>query len=374
MPPTTRQTLVFGPAYLDRVLRVDRPLLENRTLDQSIEGHPNDLGSKEEILNLTDTTGGTIRVEPLPSGWPGPTGTVRLSGVLNEGQGGWSRCVGGVSWHDDLGGMGAGYARALAGILVSALGPDDDPHSRSISALLALEGIRHRPIHIADRPADWTLLVTSGGHGDKLAIGLRGCHAALRSLADRVEPCDLLVVAGLPNALAAPLLSRAGEAVRFLAPAWRNVTDRDCPLSSLADRVDILCCNRREWEALDNPDTWSGGIALVAVTDGPRGSRLRFQNAGGRPSEVTIPAFPRDHPPRDTNRAGEAYAATLVSMLLDAGWRPGPLDEGLARRAGERASAAAALVIDRSAFSFPTSAEIDEALRAGRVIGRRSEG
>ena len=38
-PPTT---LVFGPAYLDRVIRVDRPLVDpelgDRPLDESIDG------------------------------------------------------------------------------------------------------------------------------------------------------------------------------------------------------------------------------------------------------------------------------------------------------------------------------------------------
>jgi hypothetical protein len=37
----TRRTLVFGPAYLDRVLRIDRPLLPAELggpFDQSVDG------------------------------------------------------------------------------------------------------------------------------------------------------------------------------------------------------------------------------------------------------------------------------------------------------------------------------------------------
>ena len=82
---------------------------------------------------------------------------------------------------------------------------------------------------------------------------------------------------------------------------------------------------------------------------------------------MKVPAFPRSHPPRDTNRAGEAYAATLLATLLDAGWRPGVAERTLVEVAATRASAAAALVLDRPDFGFPTPEEIDEALRAGRV-------
>ena len=78
-----------------------------------------------------------------------------------------------------------------------------------------------------------------------------------------------------------------------------------------------------------------------------------------------MPAFPRQRPPRDTNRAGESYAATLLSTLLDHGWNAGSgvVDDGLIRTAARRASAAAALELDRVDFGFPTDAEIDAALR-----------
>ena len=102
---------------------------------------------------------------------------------------------------------------------------------------------------------------------------------------------------------------------------------------------------------------------------GPRGSTVRFTTPAGDAGILRIPAFPRERPPRDTNRAGEAYAATLISTLLDQGWyaASGVVEEGLIRLAGERASAAAALVLDRVDFGFPSPAEIDAALDAGRV-------
>jgi hypothetical protein len=364
-----RRVRVFGPAYLDRVLRVDRPLVPPEVggvLDGSVEGCRVD--ESGAVLTLEDPLGGSIVVEP-PGGWPGPFGRVRLDRPLVAGRGAWCRTVRGTAWQDDLGGMGAGYARALGGELVGALGPEEDATSRVISGLLARAGVVHRPVRVPGRPADWTLLVTSGAHGDKLPIGFRGCHAALASLGDGPpEPCALCVVAALPNRLAAEVLGAHPAAVRFLAPALRTMIDRAPPLAAVAASVDLLSCNRREWEALDDREEVARRVWVLAITDGPRGSLVRFRGPGGGAAEVRVAALPRSHPPRDTNRAGEAYASTLVTTLLDAGWAPGPLGRDLAHFAAERASAAAALVLDLADFGFPEAAAIDAALRAGRVI------
>jgi ribokinase len=149
------------------------------------------------------------------------------------------------------------------------------------------------------------------------------------------------------------------------------MTDRRPPLADFAAAVDLLSCNRREWEALADRDRQEVArrIRVLAVTDGPRGSLVRFRRPDGVATEVRVAALPRSAPPRDTNRAGEAYAATLVTTLLDAGWVPGPLDRDLARFAAERAAAAAALELDLADFGFPGAAAVDAALRAGEVPG-----
>ncbi len=91
-----------------------------------------------------------------------------------------------------------------------------------------------------DRPADWTLLITSGEFGDKLPIGFRGCHAALAPEAldcqrrATVRPPRRGLVAQPPGGAGA---RRAGDGVRFFAPAMRNMLDRDCPVSSFAGRL-----------------------------------------------------------------------------------------------------------------------------------------
>ncbi len=278
----------------------------------------------------------------------------------------------GLSWHDDLGGMGAGYAAALRGTLWSALGPDDDPASQTIIDLLARYGIDHRPIRIADHAADWTLLLTSAEHGDKLAIGFRGCHAALQTGALEnlaSAPCDLRVAAALPNRLAALVLSAPGACCRFFAPSMRSMLDRDHPVSAFASSIDVLSCNRREWEALEDREEVAWRLSILVVTEGPAGSSARFTTPQGEPGTIRLPAFPRAHPPRDTNRAGEAFAACLVKTLLSEGWNPASAvaDENLMRYAMLRASAAAALVLDRVEFGFPDDEAIEAALRDGKV-------
>lgn len=358
-----RRAQVFGPAYLDRVLVVDRPLRgpdQGDPLDQSVDGTLEfGLG-----LRFEDNQGSTLDVT-LPADWPGPTGLIRVTGRLGVGR----LSAVGVSWHDDLGGMGAGFASTLRGELVSALGPADDPFSRVISGLLEAEGVAHHPIRV-DRPADWTLLLTSGPHGDKLPVGFRGCHSAVAGL-DGLDPgpCDLRVVASLPNRLAEQALRLPGAAVSVFAPAMRNMADRSPPISAFAEPIDVLCCNRSEWERLDDREQVAWQVSILSVTDGPRGSEVRFTQPDGEAGRVVIPVFPRVHPPADTNRAGEAYAATLVTALLDLGWAGGPCERSLVELAARRASAAAALVLDRVRFGFPTAGEIDEAIRHGVVDG-----
>jgi ribokinase len=366
-----QETIVFGPAYLDRVLRVDGPLLGSSgggPLDQSVDGT---LGFGAGIhLRLEDASGHSLAIL-VPEGWPGPSGAIRLEGSLLAGAGDRD-ALAGVGWSDDLGGMGAGLASALGGRLVSALGPEDDPIGRVIRSLLAGSKIAHHPVLVPDREADWTLLVTSGRHGDKLAVGFRGCHASLPI--DAFDPwlstsCGLRVVAGLPNRLSERLLKAPDARCRLFAPAMRNMRDRDCPVARFAGSIDVLCCNRGEWEALADREDVAWRVSLLVVTDGPAGAWARFTQPQGDPGTVRIPAFPRARPPVDTNRAGEAFAASLVSSLLGDGWEPaaGVAEADLVQSSMLRASVAAALVLDRPAFGFPDEEEIDEALRNHRV-------
>jgi hypothetical protein len=352
---------VFGPAYLDRVVRVDRALVPpgSPPLDQSIDG----LLTFGRGLVLRDPEGATIAVD-LPEGWPGPWGAIALS----RGLGIADLRAQGISWNDDLGGMGAGYAAALGGELVCVLGAADDPTSRDVSALLDRSEVRHRAVRVAGASADWTLVVTSGPFGDKLPVGFRGCLDRVESLRPEVVaagPCDVRVVASFPNRLAGPILRDPSARLRVFAPTTRNMTDREFPMARFAESIDVLCCNRREWEGLDDREQVAWQVSILAVTDGPNGSLIRFTTPQGEPGRIEVPAFARTDPPRDTNRAGEAYASTLIASLLDLGWRGGVVEPALIEQAAGRAAVAAALELDLIAFGFPGGAEIDAALRSG---------
>jgi ribokinase len=366
-----RRVEVFGPAYLDRVLRVDTPLFKSGLgppFDQSTDGRWKFTSNRR--IDVIDPSGYTLEIE-VPGDWPGPFGEVELCSPLRAGAHGRRRLLG-LDWHDDLGGMGAGYAEALQGVLRCALGPADDPAGQAVSRRLDALGIAHALLRVAGRPADWTLLITNGQFGDKLPIGFRGCHqaadpAAFAALAG--TSCDLRVVASLPNEISARVLKAPGAGVRLFAPALRNMRDRGFPLSRFAAAIDILCCNRIEWETLEDREEVGRQVSILVVTDGERGSTVRYTNPLGDPELLMVEAFPRTAPPRDTNRAGEAYGATLVASLLDQGWDAarGTVEDSLIRTAATRAAAAAALVLDRVEFGFPSAGEVDLALIAGQV-------
>jgi sugar/nucleoside kinase (ribokinase family) len=165
------------------------------------------------------------------------------------------------------------------------------------------------------------------------------------------------------------VLQAPGAGVRFFAPAMRNVLDRDFAISRFAASIDVLCCNRIEWETLECREEVGWQLSILVVTDGPRGSTVRYTTPTGDPGLLRVEAFPRDRAPRDTNRAGEAYGATFIGSLLDQGWNAaaGVVEEELIRSAAVRASAAAALVLDRVDFGFPSALLVDTALIAGRV-------
>ena len=56
--------------------------------------------------------------------------------------------------------------------------------------------------------------------------------------------------------------------------------------------IDVLCCNRIEWETLADREEVRGRVSIVVVTDGPRGSAVRYTKVGGEPGLLEIEAFP----------------------------------------------------------------------------------
>ena len=83
-----RRIEVFGPAYLDRVVRVDRPLFDRSlgpAFDQSTDG--NWKFTSAPGIRIVDTSGYVLEVQ-LPDDWPGPTGELSLSSELRPGASG----------------------------------------------------------------------------------------------------------------------------------------------------------------------------------------------------------------------------------------------------------------------------------------------
>ncbi len=79
------RAMAFGPAYLDRVLRVDRPLVDpalGPPIDQSVDGSIGFAGGRN--LELTDPSGYSIEIA-LPPGWPGPSGRIELERGIRAG-------------------------------------------------------------------------------------------------------------------------------------------------------------------------------------------------------------------------------------------------------------------------------------------------
>ena len=266
-------------------------------------------------------------------------------------------------------GWGPGMPRRWGGTLISALGSLADSTSQFVVPHLERAGISHEAVRLNDWAADWTLLISSGPHGDKLAVGFRGCHAAWTDFEPwRDRRCLVRVVAALPNRVVpAALGDPAASQIRAFFPNVRNMLDRADPLAGYADRFHFLSCNRGEWNDLGDQASALDPVPIVAITDGPRGAEVRFLDAEGSRDQVVVPAFPRTVPIVDTNRAGEAFAANLLTTLVEAGWTPGPTSADLIRRAAWRGSAASALVLGRSDFGFPTRDEVDRAVAVGRV-------
>ena len=177
------------------------------------------------------------------------------------------------------------------------------------------------------------------------------------------------MVASLPNEMSARVLRAPGAGVRLFAPAMRNVLDREFPVSRFAASIDVLCCNRIEWETLEDREE----VALAALDSG-RDRRAARKHGAATPAPAAIPgcceveAFPQEssaprHQPGGRGLRGHVHCVRCSTQGWDAG--SGVVEDEMVRAAARRASAAAALVLDRVEFGFPSANEIDEASARG---------
>ncbi len=208
---------------------------------------------------------------------------------------------------------------------------------------------------------------------DRLSRLPRGPRRGMRSMALAAQPCDLRVVASLPNIR---WLRRRwgspGAGVRFFAPAMRNMLDRECPLSRFAASIDILCCNRREWETLEDREEVAWQVSILVVTDGPARQHRTVHDAerrAGAPARPGVSAQPAPARHQPGRRSVRGRPSSPPCSITAGGPRRASSARDWCTRPPSAPGAAAALELDRVDFGFPTAAEIDEALRAGKVGG-----
>lgn len=341
---------IFGPAYLDVVLTLDRPLLAGGpVLDQSLPAArltPRDDG----LLEVVGPTGDRLVCLLPPDQAEFAASCELCEPVLARTQPG--RTVTGEYRVADavrqLGGMGAGYAKALGGLLRMPVG--DDAIGREVLQLLAAHEIDAVPALLPDCPSDTSLLLQSP-QGDKLAIGVRQAMVRWQAKPEDhalAAEASALVFCGAPNALTAAVLESASDIPVLCAPALRNVCDRSFPMAGLAAKIDYLTLNALEWSQLDGAEEMRKQVPVITVTEGAQGSRILL---GER--EIQIPAAPFEGP-ADTNRAGETYAATFFRTLLAACPEfPRGINAEVAVYAGRLAAEQAAKQLALREFGFP---------------------
>ena len=358
---TDRPCLVFGPAYLDLVVETDRALAPD-LLDQSVPAARR-LPRTDDVLRVSGPAGDRLDFH-LPSDARTLAATYELcEPVLARLRGPATReTVTGdfpvVRFAQQLGGMGAGYAKALAGILRVPLGGSSahpDQVGEAVQHMLRELHIQAIPSFLPDSASDASLILLSP-RGDKLAIGVRAAMVRWHVEAqDRALAADAgaLVICGAPNAFMAELLAAVPDIPVMCAPAMRNIGDTACPLADLASGIHYLTLNALEWAHLAGKERLLSAVPVITVTDGPRGSRIYAQG-----EELCVPAVPH-HGPTDVNRAGETYGATFFQMLRQAcpDFHRAGVSLALAERAGQLAAMQAERQLSITEFAFPPAAE-----------------
>jgi sugar/nucleoside kinase (ribokinase family) len=349
--------VVFGPAYLDTVIVIEGPLVRtvSTPLDQSLSA-VSCTPRTDGLLQLSGPTGDLLElILPADSPITGASYQLREPLLARVCAGQTIPVV--TERHDvrrayrQLGGMGAGYAKAFDGILCAPFG--QDALGETVQSLLAEVAVAVQPTRLPSLTSDQTLIILSE-HNDKLAIGER--HALLHwtpqakhfALAARAR---VLVFCGATNAFAAAVLAGGQPGLVMYAPSMRNIDDAAVPLHTLAPYLHYLALNALEWSQLaaHAREALLAQVPLITVTEGPRGSRVF---ASGRHWDV--PAAPAAGP-IDTNRAGETYAATFLKAIVH-GCPLFPrheLDDRLIVWAATVASRQAARQLSLTDFAFP---------------------
>ncbi len=371
---TEMNIIVYGPAYLDIVVRVDKPLIADQchVIDHGGNGifTPSVFSREKHNIAITDTHGHKLIINEAKNA--DICGEFQIiDSVLNFS----SQNVNATEVIEDLGGMGAGFAKILNAMLISCLPSENCPVRGKVIQLLLENQIQLQPVYLEKTKTDWTLLISSGAFGDKMPIGLRGCHEIVRldQLHLNNAAADISVVASLPNQIMLGLLKNSSSSIRMLVPSLRNCIPEKSPVSigQMAQFAEVFAVNRTEWLALGEAaqTAWLGSAAIISISDGPGGADISWRGLDGRREYHHEAAFPRDVKPIDTNRAGEAFAGNFLRALVEMGWKgkASNISEAMIKSASKIASAAAGLTIQIPRFGFPSINEIKMTIQRGII-------
>ncbi len=348
------KTVIFGPAYLDTVVKINGKIIAELSapLDQSlpvISIMPDDSRRVRIVSDIGDDV-----IIPLADYSACVSGEYRLrEGILSRRCG--DNCppvkitLTADACFQQLGGMGAGYAKSLGGTLRMPLG--DDSLGENLREMLANCGIVSSPAILPGHTSDSTLLIQSHT-GDKLAAGYR--DALLHWQPDEddfklAKMAENIIFCGGLNSFTGKILSADINVPVMCAPSMRNIDDTAFPLADFAAKIDYLTMNALEWSHLKRQDEIINNIPLITITDGARGCDIYLYG-----KEYFYPALP--HPgPVDTNRAGETYAATIWKAVLAfcPAFPREKIPESLLARIANIAAKQAHRQLDITNFAFP---------------------
>ncbi len=347
-------SLIYGPAYLDTVITISEPIAPELTapLDQSLPIKKITADDSRQISIISDIGDCLNLILPANSTTTGGEYYLREA-ILSRRYGDKSLPI--VSKYSaescirQLGGMGAGYAKAVGGRLRVPLG-DDNPGDILLN-ILKSHNISVLPTILSGYSTDTTLLIQSKS-GDKLAMGLR--DALLQWQPDSndytlINQADCVIFCGAPNRFMTELLLSDISTPVICAPSMRNIDDSAYPLYDLVNKIDYLAMNALEWKHLSNHDKFISEIPLITITDGARGCDIYIHG-----KSFFYPALP--HPgPVDTNRAGETYASTMLKAILHfyPQFPDADISEDMLSNIAKIANKQAHRQLDITSFNFP---------------------
>jgi ribokinase len=355
--------MVFGPAYLDRVLTLTHPLLpaaDAPSFDQSLPAVSVEPLAEPRVYLCGPSGDALVFHLPPTSACPGMRFTLQepvLARLCAERP---VPCVTGDYTVESvllqLGGMGAGYAKACHGVLRAPFGADET--GRLVQTLLQEARIDVAPTILPGCQSDTSLIILSP-RAEKLAVGVRDALRHWRYVDEDyalASKARALIFCGAPNAFAVQILGQGLSAAVMYAPSMRNIDESVVPLAALTPYIHYLAMNALEWANLADQQSCLQTIPLISVTDGARGSRVYVH---GRVIDIPAVAHPA---PRDTNRAGETYASTLFKALLAVypDFPHAEIAEDVARWAATAASRQAARQLDITTFDFPADTWLQE--------------